>query len=169
MDPSGEHLLELTHYFDVTPDYLMGKEDINLRVSTNTLFSRLEDNVGYFNLLMKPLAQQELSFVLNNTTSKSVTIDMSFFRTNTNQNENAVYDLKRKEKDSSIKYNIEDYVNIPKKEITLASYSQETVMATVRMPKNAYNGVLAGGFSFKEKNVEKHSKASKGVSITNEY
>lgn len=44
MDPSGERLLELAHYFDVTPDYLMGREDNNLGVSTKDLFSRLEDN-----------------------------------------------------------------------------------------------------------------------------
>lgn len=141
----------------------------SFNVTPVTSENQLEGNVGYFNLLMKPLAQQELSFVLNNTTSKSVTIDMSFSRATTNQNGIAVYDSESEEKDNSLKYNIEDYVNIPKKEITLAAHSQEAVKAIVRMPQNASNGVLAGGFSFKEKNVEKHSEASKGVSITNEY
>ncbi|MDG4984171.1 DUF916 and DUF3324 domain-containing protein [Lactococcus lactis] len=131
--------------------------------------NQINGNLGYFNLLMKANSQQELSFTLSNTTSKSITVDISFSRSTTNQNGIAVYDSLKEENDSSLKYNISDYVDIPQKEVKLAAHSQTTVRAKISMPKTSFIGVLAGGFSFKEKQKEHQSGNSKGVSITNEY
>lgn len=64
---------------------------------------------------MSPEAQQDLSFKLNNSSSKSITIEMAFARSTTNGNGLAIYDSSKAAKDSSLKYNIEDFVNIPKK------------------------------------------------------
>ncbi|MBN2938192.1 MAG: DUF916 and DUF3324 domain-containing protein [Lactococcus lactis] len=131
--------------------------------------NQVDKNLGYFNLVMSPESQQDLSFKVNNSTSKSITIEMAFARSTTNGNGLAIYDSSKAAKDSSLKYNIEDFVNIPKKEITIAAHAQATLTAKVSMPKGMDTGILAGGFSFKEKEENQESSSSKGVSIKNEY
>ncbi|MCT0016609.1 DUF916 and DUF3324 domain-containing protein [Lactococcus lactis subsp. lactis] len=126
-------------------------------------------NSGYFNLLMKSGMEQNVSFNLSNTTSHSITIEMSFSRSTTNGNGLAVYDSTKGKKDRSLKYNIENYVKLSQKEVTLSAHSQVTVNSTVTMPAENFNGVLAGGFSFKEKGAGHQASTSKGVSITNDY
>ena len=125
--------------------------------------------MGYFNLVMSPEAQQDLSFKLNNSSSKSITIEMAFARSTTNGNGLAIYDSSKATKDSSLKYNIEDFVDIPKKEVTIAAHAQVIMTAKVSMPKGMDTDILAGGFSFKEKEGNQESSSSKGVSIKNEY
>lgn len=141
----------------------------NFNVNPVTPENQIDKSLGYFNLLMNPEAEQNLTFNLNNTTSKSITVDMSFSRSTTNDNGLAIYDSAGKTKDSSLQYNIEDYVEIPKKEITISAHSQVTVTAKIKMPQGANSGVLAGGFAFKEKKSKNQESTSKGVSITNEY
>lgn len=87
----------------------------NFNVNPVTPENQIDKSLGYFNLLMNPEAEQNLTFNLNNTTSKSITVDMSFSRSTTNDNGLAIYDSAGKTKDSSLQYNIEDYVEIPKK------------------------------------------------------
>jgi Bacterial protein of unknown function (DUF916)./Protein of unknown function C-terminal (DUF3324). len=137
-------------------------------ISPNIPQNQIEGNNGYFNLLMNPGTSQEISINLSNTTSHSITIEMSFARSTTNGNGLAIYDTTTSKVDDSLKYNIENYVKVPKKEITLAAHSQTIVTSKVTMPTSDFDGVLSGGFSFKEKNSES-SKPKNGVSIINEY
>lgn len=124
---------------------------------------------GYFNLVMKKGEIKDISTVLTNTTSKEIIIDIVFSRATTNANGLAIYDATPDKKDTSLRYNIDDFVHIPNKEITLSAHSQTTVKATISMPENDLTGVLAGGFTFKEKQSKTPSKAKSGVSITNEF
>ena len=107
----------------------------NFTVSPEIPENQVDKNLGYFNLVMSPEDQQDLSFKLNNSSSKSITIEMAFARSTTNGNGLAIYDSSKAAKDSSLKYNIEDFVNIPKKEITIAAHAQATLAAKVSMPK----------------------------------
>lgn len=124
---------------------------------------------GYFNLVMKNGESQDISTVLTNTTSKEITISITFSRATTNGNGLAIYDPTPEKKDTSLTYNIDDYVRIPEKEIVLSAHSQTTVTATVSMPKDDLTGILAGGFTFKEKKTQAATPSKAGVSITNEF
>lgn len=42
-EPSGKRLLELAHYFQLTPEYLMGLSDWNSTVSLEQLFDELDE------------------------------------------------------------------------------------------------------------------------------
>ena len=141
----------------------------NFNVSPEIPENQVDKNLGYFNLVMSPESQQTLSFKVNNATSKSITVEMAFAHSTTNGNGLAIYDSSKAIKDSSLKYNIEDFVDIPKKEVTIAAHAQVIMTAKVTMPKGMDTGILSGGFSFKEKEGNQESGSSKGVSIKNEY
>ncbi|MDH8062219.1 DUF916 and DUF3324 domain-containing protein [Lactococcus lactis subsp. lactis] len=141
----------------------------NFNVSPEIPENQMDKNLGYFNLVMSPESQQTLSFKVNNATSKSITVEMAFAHSTTNGNGLAIYDSSKAIKDSSLKYNIEDFVDIPKKEVTIAAHAQIIMTAKVTMPKGMDTGILSGGFSFKEKEGNQESGSSKGVSIKNEY
>lgn len=141
----------------------------NFNVSPEIPENQMDKNLGYFNLVMSPESQQTLSFKVNNATSKSITVEMAFAHSTTNGNGLAIYDSSKAIKDSSLKYNIEDFVDIPKKEVTIAAHAQVIMTAKVTMPKGMDTGILSGGFSFKEKEGNQESGSSKGVSIKNEY
>lgn len=141
----------------------------NFNVSPEIPENQVDKNLGYFNLVMSPESQQTLSFKVNNATSKSITVEMAFAHSTTNGNGLAIYDSSKAIKDSSLKYNIEDFVDIPKKEVTIAAHAQVIMTAKVTMPKGMDTGILSGGFSFKEKEGNQESGSSKGVSIKNKY
>ena len=141
----------------------------NFNVSPEIPENQMDKNLGYFNLVMSPESQLTLSFKVNNATSKSITVEMAFAHSTTNGNGLAIYDSSKAIKDSSLKYNIEDFVDIPKKEVTIAAHAQVIMTAKVTMPKGMDTGILSGGFSFKEKEGNQESGSSKGVSIKNEY
>ncbi|GAA3262482.1 Cell surface protein [Lactococcus lactis subsp. lactis] len=141
----------------------------NFNVSPEIPENQVDKNLGYFNLVMSPESQQTLSFKVNNATSKSITVEMAFAHSTTNGNGLAIYDSSEATKDSSLKYNIEDFIDIRKKEVTIAAHAQVIMTAKVTMPKGMDTGILAGGFSFKEKEGNHESGSSKGVSIKNEY
>ncbi|QDK70864.1 DUF916 and DUF3324 domain-containing protein [Lactococcus protaetiae] len=159
-------LLTLTLFLGIKITYAATSD---FTVSPSIPQNQVEGNHGYFNLLMKPGTSQEISINLSNTTSHSITVEMSFARSTTNGNGLAIYDTTTAKADDSLKYNIEDYVKLPQKEITLAAHSQTAVVSKVTMPTSDFNGVLAGGFAFKEKSSESSSNPKNGVSIINEY
>lgn len=115
----------------------------NFNVSPEIPENQVDKNLGYFNLVMSPESQQTLSFKVNNATSKSITVEMAFAHSTTNGNGLAIYDSSKATKDSSLKYNIEDFVDIPKKEVTIAAHAQVIMTAKVTMPKGMDTGILA--------------------------
>lgn len=131
--------------------------------------NQIGDDQGYYNLLMKSGEKQEISTVLTNTSDKTVTIDISFSRATTNGNGLAIYDSTSEKKHTTLTYNIEDCVQIPEKEVTLAPHAQATVKALVSMPQGDLTGVLAGGFTFKQRPSSDNNSGKNDVSLTNEF
>lgn len=131
--------------------------------------NQIGDDQGYYNLMMKNGNSQEIATVLTNTTNKPITIEVSFARATTNGNGLAIYDASSEKKDTSLIYDIDDYVKVPEKEVTLEPYSQSTIKAVVSMPKEDLKGVLAGGFTFKEKIADDTTSTKTGVSLKNEF
>lgn len=131
--------------------------------------NQIGDDQGYYNLLMENGAQQEIATVLTNTSDKPITIDISFSRATTNGNGLAIYDTTSEKKHTALTHNIEDCVQIPEKEVTLAPYAQATVKSVVTMPHDDVTGVLAGGFTFKQKSSGEHNANKSDVSIANEF
>lgn len=144
-------------------------ENSDFSVAPKIPSNQMGENKGFFNLQIEPGSSQEVSIILNNSSSDPISVDADFARATTNNNGLAIYDSTDNLKDSSLKYNIEDYVEIPDKEITIAPHSQKLFKSKIQMPDEKFDGVLAGGFSFKKKDTDSSQKSSQGVAVTNEY
>ncbi len=117
---------------------------------------------------MKPDQEQTLSVELSNSTDKSVTVEQGLASATTNLNGVVEYSPNNIKADSSLKYNMKDYVNLDK-EIILPPKTTKTVKIKVKMPATSFKGYMAGGLTYKEKQSEKKTSDSKGISIQNEY
>lgn len=123
---------------------------------------------GYFNLKMNPKQSQTLTVTLKNSTDKTVVVEEDIASATTNINGVVEYSPNTIKPDSTLQYNISDYVKLPK-EISLAPKSSQQVKIEVKMPEKAFKGVIAGGLTFKEKDSGSSESKSQGLSIKNKY
>lgn len=135
--------------------------------------NQLEGGASYFNLLMTPGEEQKIQLQLVNSTSSAVKIDVNFSRASTSITGIAQYSGESKDKDSSLKYDLSNYVTYPKT-IDIPAKSSTTMTANVRMPNESFKGVIAGGFTFTEhrsgaEHEESQNKSSMAVENVYSY
>ncbi|RZI49393.1 WxL protein host-binding domain-containing protein [Lactococcus kimchii] len=124
---------------------------------------------SYFDLLLKPGQTQDLTVVLGNSTDKTVTVEQSVASATTNINGVVEYSPNAIKPDTTLKYNLVDYVKAPK-EIVLKPKSTQAVTVQVTMPNESFSGVIAGGLTYAEKDSDSANSAkNKGISIKNKY
>ncbi|OEG17328.1 hypothetical protein BCR23_04340 [Enterococcus quebecensis] len=111
--------------------------------------------VTYFDLKMTPSQIQELEVVLTNTSSKEIIIIPSVNRAQTNRAGVVTYSVKSKEKSAGLMYNIEDIITISEKEIVLKAKEEYKLTLQVKMPKQSFEGILAGGLYLYNKTTAK--------------
>lgn len=127
------------------------------------------DAGDFFNLVMSPNEKQTIKVDLTNSTDNAVTVDCAVASATTNLNGVIEYSPNKIKPDSSLIYNLKDYVSLPSK-VSLPARTTEAVSVVVTMPQNASSGIMAGGLTFKQDPSEiKAPKAQKGISINNEY
>ncbi len=124
-------------------------------------------NEGYFDLLMSPGASQTVKVELINNQSKAITVDIAAASATTNVNGVVVYSPTTTPLDKSLKYNLAHQVELPNK-ITLQPKATQTVSITANMPNSSFDGVIAGGITFKEEN-QKSTSSQKGMTVDNVY
>jgi len=133
--------------------------------------NQLDKKLTYFDLKMDKGTQQTLNVQLRNDTDKDITVEASINSATTNLNGVVEYSANKIKPDESLKYNLKDYAKIDGN-ITLAKHTEKEVPISVTMPKEAFDGVMAGGITFKEKNDDSKADSAdkdKGLSIKNEY
>lgn len=125
----------------------------------------------YFDIKLAPLEHQELKVRLKNDTSKEVTVETDLNRATTNLNGVVEYGKTTDTKDASVIYNIEDYVKITDKEISIPANGEKELILNVDAPSEMFEGILVGGLTFKEKVVDSTNEQpnGQGLAIENEY
>lgn len=126
---------------------------------------------SYFDLKLEPDQEQDLTVTLKNSTNKSVLVDTSINRATTNLNGVVEYGKIDVKKDSSLLYNIEDLVKVTEPEIEIPPNGEKNLILKVKAPAVNFDGIIAGGLTFKEKNNEsgEEEKNNGGLAIKNEY
>ncbi len=143
--------------------------EFNFAVTTTPPNSQIDKNITYFDIKLDPEQREELSVDLRNDTDNEVKIGISLKSATTNSNVVVEYGENLIEKDDSLMIDLEDHVTYPET-VTLAPNSNETIVFQVTMPKTAFDGVLAGGITFKEiSENEQNENNEQGLSIKNEY
>ncbi|MFC4652307.1 DUF916 and DUF3324 domain-containing protein [Lactococcus nasutitermitis] len=143
--------------------------EFNFSVTPVIPSNQIQEGLSYFNLSLKAGQKQTLQLVVANSTNKEVTVNIGIASSTTNVNGVVEYSPNDIKADKSLKYNLSDYVKAPKK-ILLSPQSKQNISVEVQMPKNNFDGIMAGGLTFKEE-VASPSQASKtkGVTINNQY
>lgn len=133
--------------------------------------NQIDKTKTYFDLKIIPGAEQALEVELRNDTDKEVTVEMGISSATTNLNGVVEYTPNEKKIDSSLKYDMKDFVEAPS-ETKLSAKGKATVKIHIKMPKEKFDGVLAGGITFSEKQEgqkEKTGTSGSGMAIDNNY
>lgn len=131
--------------------------------------SQIDNKKDYFDIQLLPNQSETLEVELRNITDEELEIDISFNVATTNSNVIVEYGNSSVGKDKSLIYDLEKYVEYPKS-IELKAKSVKNIKFIVKMPDKKFDGVLAGGITFKEVSQRSHDvPRSSGLSIKNEY
>ncbi len=145
--------------------------EFNFAVTPQIPDNQIDKSKTYFDLQLDPDQRQELTVNLRNDTDQEVVVETQINSATTNSNGVVEYGENSIEPDSSLTFNLKDYVDAPS-EITLAPHSQNAYTLDVHMPNEVFNGILAGGITFQEKQAEETAAStedSSGLAIKNEY
>ncbi|MGM0125945.1 hypothetical protein IGI37_003346 [Enterococcus sp. AZ194] len=143
---------------------------LNFAVTPVIPENQIDKEKTYFELKMKPEQVQTLDVELRNDTEKEVKVSVQVASATTNINGLVEYSPNGIKPDKSLKYNLKDLVQVDE-EVTIKAKSKVNVPFKVSMPKESFDGILAGGITFKEilseKDVAKEDEA--GMAVKNEY
>jgi len=143
--------------------------EFNFAVTPITPKNQIDQDNTYFDLLLSPNQTSEANVNLRNDTDKEVKVGISLNTATTNSNVVVEYGHNDLPRDKSLEYDLKDYVQYPES-VTLKPQSEQTVPFKIKMPDKAFDGVIAGGITFKEEGKnETKSSGKQGLSIENEY
>lgn len=152
-----------------TPAYA---SEFNFAVTPKASQNQIDKEKTYFDLLLAPGQKDTLVVDLRNDTDKEVTVKADINSATTNDNGVVEYSKNEVKHDPTLKFNLKDYVEAPET-ITLKPQSAAEYKVNIHMPDETFDGVIAGGITFSEKNPDESTSSSekntKGLAIKNEY
>ncbi|MBO1306728.1 DUF916 and DUF3324 domain-containing protein [Enterococcus sp. 669A] len=124
---------------------------------------------GYYDVLMQPGQEQELSLELANGTAQDVTVNIALSNAKTNDNGVVEYSANEIPVHSSLKHPFEDLVEY-EKQVTIPAGSQQVYTFKVKMPEEEIPGVIAGGIFLQAvENENQESSEEQGVAVKNKF
>lgn len=145
------------------------ESEVNFKVTPVFSENQVDTNKNYFDLNLPVGAKDTMGLTLSNTSSEEISIKIGTYTAFTNVNGVVEYGKKDIEKDSTLIYEIGDLIEVPE-QITLAGGEEKTINISIAMPKENFEGLLAGGLRIEEVNEEeKNENKGQGVSIKNKF
>lgn len=136
-----------------------------------TMEAAIPDNqVGtstYFDLHVKPDTKQNLTIKFTNLEDKAIKLNVSPNPAFTNRNGVIEYSQYKYPKDDSAKYTIPELFSKPQ-DITLKAKEVKDVTFTMTTPKQAFDGMILGGF-YALRDDENKTQSSGNIQIDNRY
>lgn len=148
-------------------------DTMNVGVTAIIPDNQIDKSKTFFDLLMKPGQEQDLEVKLTNTSDQDRTVKVEVNPATTNDNGVADYSVKETEKnrDSSLKISMAD-IATTENEVVVPKNSSINTKIHLKMPNEAYKGIVAGGIRVSEKDSEKKEvkkENSGGVQINNKF
>ncbi|MDT1939463.1 DUF916 and DUF3324 domain-containing protein [Carnobacterium divergens] len=123
----------------------------------------------YFDLLVKPDSEQTIEINLRNDTENEVIVEPKVHSATTNVNGVVEYGPVETKRDSTLKHDLNEVVSV-EKEVKIPAQSSVKLPLTITVPKEEFNGILAGGITLQEKETKNNDNTeTKGLSIQNQY
>jgi hypothetical protein len=134
--------------------------------------NQITDKHTYFDLLMKPEQKQTLTIHMRNDTDKEVVVEPKINPATTNINGVVEYGSSNTSLDKTAPYNVTQLVEPSEKEVKIPAKGEYKLELNVHMPKDPFQGVLAGGITLQEKEQTQKKQTKKqeqGLAIENKY
>lgn len=136
-------------------------------VSANIPEFQANKNLSYFDLLLSPKQQEDISIHLSNNGKEEAVYLIDVNNAATNSNGVIDYGQTDLKKDSSAKHVLNQLVSPKNQEVTLKPGEEKDVPFHVSMPDKSFSGIILGGIHISKKDSE--SKKLDGTAIRNKY
>lgn len=149
--------------------------EFNFAVLPEIPANQVDKNKSYFDLKLASGDKQVLKVKLKNNSDKPISVGTTINSATTNLNGVVEYGENKIVPDESLTHNLKHLTTLPDK-VEIAANSTETLAITLQAPQVPYEGILAGGITFKElkdadalKKEAEEQEEGKGLSIKNEF
>ncbi|MGM0294547.1 DUF916 and DUF3324 domain-containing protein [Enterococcus sp. AZ062] len=147
-------------------------EETTLNTHVTPLFpeSQVDESKGYYELLLAPDQKETLQVKVGNSSSEPINVQVTPHTAYTNTLGNVEYGKDAEEADPTLIHSLDELMT-PSEVITLAGNETKVIEIPLQMPKDAFEGYLAGGLRITEVKEEEESEApeGEGVAIKNEF
>ncbi len=147
-------------------------EETALNTHVTPLFpeSQVDESKGYYELLLAPGQKETLQLKVGNSSSEPINVQVTPHTAYTNTLGNVEYGKDAKAADPTLIHSLDDLMT-PSEVITLEGKETKIIDIPLQMPKDAFEGYLAGGLRITEIKDEEESDApeGEGVAIKNEF
>ncbi|WP_347082640.1 DUF916 and DUF3324 domain-containing protein [Enterococcus mundtii] len=147
-------------------------EETALNTHVTPLFpeSQVDEGKGYYELLLAPGQKETLQLKVGNSSSEPINVQVTPHTAYTNTLGNVEYGKDAEEADPTLVHSMDELMT-PSEVITLAGKETKVIDISLQMPKDAFEGYLAGGLRITEVKEEEESEApeGEGVAIKNEF
>ncbi|MGM0255265.1 MULTISPECIES: DUF916 and DUF3324 domain-containing protein [Enterococcus] len=147
-------------------------EETALNTHVTPLFpeSQVDEGKGYYELLLAPGQKETLQLKVGNSSSEPINVQVTPHTAYTNTLGNVEYGKDAEEADPTLVHSLDELMT-PSEVITLAGKETKVIDISLQMPKDAFEGYLAGGLRITEVKEEEESEApeGEGVAIKNEF
>ncbi|EPH91450.1 hypothetical protein D922_02701 [Enterococcus faecalis 06-MB-DW-09] len=126
-------------------------------------------STNYFDLNLEAGESDILELEVQNSSNKTITLDVSIHTAFTNVNGIVEYGKDAENPDPTLPESIEELISAPG-EVTLAANEKVMLQMPIQMPSENFEGVLAGGIHVQEiPPEEEEDDAEQGVAIKNAF
>jgi hypothetical protein len=131
--------------------------------------NQAKEGLGYFSLVLAPKEVQTIQVAVLNTTDEPIKVNIALAQATTNVNGVVEYSPNTIQPDETLKYDITKLASFPK-QVVLSARETKTIDIIIRMPEEKFDGVIAGGLTFKQQiDQSKQTQNSESFSVNNEY
>lgn len=132
--------------------------------------SQIEDSSSYFDLNLAPGEKETLSLEFQNVSNEPIQISITPHTAYTNVHGVVEYGKDANNPDTTLVYALDSLFE-PVEIINLAANEGKTIDVVLHMPKEAFEGFLAGGLRITEikDEPEEEEREGEGVAITNDF
>lgn len=130
--------------------------------------NQIDQNTGYFNVLVEPKQEQKLTVVVNNLSDQQNTITIRPVSAYTNGNGIVAYRRRMTPRYSSASYHWTDLIIEKKQTVVIPAGGQASTTFTLKIPDTSIAGLIDGGFRATS-NQSDTQTVQKGFKIRNKY
>lgn len=142
------------------------EEKVSYAVKPIMTSNQVDHRHSYFDLKVKPNMIQKLKTVIYNYENEDITVLLSVHNATTNSNGIIVYE-ETDNIDPSLNIPLTDILSFDQEYVIIPAGEKRTVIATLEMPDEEFDGIILGGMRFEK--VNKEDTELNGVQIQNQY